>query len=291
MRSLIKKIKNDFIYISVRLLLFLFKISPGVLNRLFLRFIVLLAMRLPIRENRIARVNLGLYFAKRDAERIFREMYLHWARCIEELIEVQLKGRDIEHLAIISDESRRVLNQALKEKRGVIYFTAHLGNWELMALTLAKEGYDINTIANRSYDPRFTEMIKRFREGNKVKCIFRGEEQIVEKIKAVLSRNAIMGFLIDQNTKVPSIMVNFIGRAAPTPITPVKILKETNAVPVVGFNHRINNKVITEVRRVEFSGDEDEKLILERINDILSQEIMKFPCEWIWIHNRWNISC
>jgi lauroyl/myristoyl acyltransferase len=133
-------------------------------------------------------------------------------------------------------------------------------------------------------------MIRRFRESNNVKCIFRKEERIIEKIKEVINKNGIMGFLIDQNTKVPSILVKFLNREAPTPVIPFKILKETNAILIVGYNHRINNRVITEVRRLEYSQDEEDRAILERVNAILSEEIMKYPHEWIWVHNRFDIS-
>jgi KDO2-lipid IV(A) lauroyltransferase len=258
--------------------------------RLTLKSIALFAYYLPTRENRIARLNLAQFFDEKTSEKIRKDMYLNWARSLEEILRVIVKGEDVDKFVTMAEGSREVLDEALQKRSGVIYFTAHMGNWELMAIYLARLGYDINTIAKESYDRRFTELIRRFREDNKVKCIFRNEDNIMERIENVLRSNGIMGFLIDQNTKVLSVDVNFIGRLAPTPVVPVRIMKRNNTPSIVGYIHRGDKKNIIEIKRLEYSHNEDERVILERINGIISEGIMKYPSEWIWIHNRWNIS-
>jgi len=257
--------------------------------RLTLKSIALFAYYLPTRENRIARLNLAQFFDEKTSEKIRKDMYLNWARSLEEILRVIVKGEDVDKFVTMAESSREVLDEALQKRSGVIYFTAHMGNWELMAIYLARCGYDINTIAKESYDRRFTELIRRFREDNKVKCIFRNENNIMDRIENVLRSNGIMGFLIDQNTKVLSVDVNFIGRLAPTPVVPVRIMKRNNTPSIVGYIHRRDKKNIIEIRRLEYSHSEDERVILERINGIISEGIMKYPSEWIWIHNRWNI--
>jgi KDO2-lipid IV(A) lauroyltransferase len=258
--------------------------------RLTLKSIALFAYYLPTRENRIARLNLAQFFDEKTSEQIRKDMYLNWARSLEEILRVIVKGEDVDKFVTMPEGSREVLDEALQKRSGVIYFTAHMGNWELMAIYLARCGYDINTIAKESYDRRFTELIRRFREDNKVKCIFRNEDNIMERIENVLRSNGIMGFLIDQNTKVLSVDVNFIGRLAPTPVVPVRIMKRNNTPSIVGYIHRRDKKNIIEIKRLEYSHSENERVILERINGIISEGIMKYPSEWIWIHNRWNIS-
>jgi len=290
-RRIFKAIKNNLIYFFVILLLYLFRFIPLFLMRLKLKSIALLAYYLPTKENRIAKLNLAQFFDEKTSEEIRKDMYLNWARSIEEIMRVVLRGEDINRFVSMSKKSREILDTELKRNRGVIFFTAHMGNWELMAVYLAKCGYDINTIAKESYDRRFTELIRRSRERNGVKCVFRNEENVSERINTILNNNGVMGFLIDQNTKVLSVDVNFIGRLAPTPIVPVRIMRRVDTPSVVGFVHREGGMNIVEVTRLEYSPDEDEKTTLERINGILSDAIMKYPSEWIWIHNRWKISC
>ncbi|MCX7958572.1 MAG: lysophospholipid acyltransferase family protein [Deltaproteobacteria bacterium] len=291
MRRFLKKVKNDLIYLSVRIFLAIFSLLPLCLTGRILKFLALSASFLPIKENRIALKNLSMFYDRKKSREILQKMYSHYADSIAEVIAVVFKKRELHTIAQISEESKRVLEEALGEKKGIIYFTAHLGNWELMAMTLAADEYRTNTIAKESYDPRFTKLIRYFRETNGVRCIFRKEEGILEKITDVIKSNQIMGFLIDQNTRVPSLNITFLGREAPTPLLPVKILKETGAALVVGYNHRIDGKIQTEIKRIIYSADEDERDILEKVNKVLSEEILKYPHEWIWIHDRWNIFC
>ncbi len=291
MRRIIKKIKNDLIYIFVKILLFVLVHIPAPLTKYILYAIALFASFLPTRENRTAYKNLSVFYDKKKSKRILRDMYLHWAISVSELIAVIFRNKDVNEFASIGKDSKGILDEALSEKKGIVFLTAHLGNWELMAVSLAKAGYNIYTVAKESYDPRFTGIIREKREKNGVKCIFRKEEGITGKIRNVISSNAVMGFLIDQNTNVPSVMVKFMGFDAPTPVFPARILKETGAALVVGYNHRINGKIHTEVKRVCYSCDEGEAEILERVNNMLSEEIIRFPHEWIWIHDRWKFSC
>ena len=74
----------------------------------------------------------------------------------------------------LPEPSRHALDQALAAGRGVMFATGHIGNWELMAIELARLGYPISTVAKESYDPRFTRLIERFRARFGVQAIYRG---------------------------------------------------------------------------------------------------------------------
>ncbi|MCX7944435.1 MAG: lysophospholipid acyltransferase family protein [Deltaproteobacteria bacterium] len=291
MRKIFKRIKNDFIYFAIKFFLSVVRFLPLMMTETILDVFAKIAARLPTRENKIALKNLSMFYSKDESKKIRIKMYLNWSRSIAELISVIIKGVDIREFVSITEDAKRVLDEALNEGKGVVFFTAHIGNWELMAMCLSAHGYNVNTIAKESYDSRLTRLIREIREKNGVRCIFRGEEGIINKIRQIISSNSIMGFLIDQNTKVPSIKVQFLGAEAPTPLLPAKILKETNAALVVGFNHRIDGRIRVEIKRVIYSNNESEREILERVNRILSEEITKFPHEWIWIHNRWDMTC
>ena len=120
----------------------------------------------------------------------------------------------------MSERGSQVLDEALEGGRGVIFVTGHVGNWELMAAALASLGYPIHTVAKRSYDPRFTEMIEQTRADFGVRAIYRGDAGAAAAMIRVLRKNGVLGFLIDQDTDVPSVYAPFFGRAAKTPSGP-----------------------------------------------------------------------
>ncbi|MFT8108441.1 lysophospholipid acyltransferase family protein, partial [Salmonella enterica subsp. enterica serovar Enteritidis] len=63
----------------------------------------------------------------------------------EFLQEDQLSSEEIED--IVDFKGLEYLDQALEEGKGVIIYTAHLGNWELMGTALSRRGYSVDAIA------------------------------------------------------------------------------------------------------------------------------------------------
>ncbi|EFK97410.1 hypothetical protein LDC_0552, partial [sediment metagenome] len=53
--------------------------------------------------------------------------------------------------------------------------TAHLGNWELLALYFARRGYQVNVLAQELYHKKLDNLLSRLRRRLPVKIISRGE--------------------------------------------------------------------------------------------------------------------
>jgi KDO2-lipid IV(A) lauroyltransferase len=131
--------------------------------------------------------------------------------------------QEINKVVISKGEER--IEEALKGGKGIIYITAHLGNWEVMAAYIALKGYPVNVIARSVYDERIDRIFLKFRSRYGVKTILRGKrrkrESIVtstKKILGALKRNELLGILIDQNIKaIDSVPVTFLGIPAKTP--------------------------------------------------------------------------
>lgn len=190
----------------------------------------------------------------------------------------------------ISEESRQVLDDALAEGRGVVFVTGHIGNWELMAATLAGWGYPIYTIVKPSYDDRFTGLIHRARASFGVRAIFRGDRGAAAAMLRALKSNAVLGFLIDQDTDVPSVFAPFFGRPAKTPSAPAALALRTGAVPLVGTISRVvkDGSHRIEISRVTLGATVEETTAA--LNFALETRIRRHPLEWVWFHRRWKSS-
>jgi len=291
-----KRFKNWFIYWSVRLLLgTIRRLRPQRARRLG-RWLGRRAYRWARVERERCRRHLGWAFAELDAarrEQLARRVFEHLGAGVAELAVVH-KERPISDWVEVDGESRRVLDELLARGRGVVFVTGHLGNWELMARGLAALGYPINTIGQRSYDPRFTRMIARFREQGRVRTLWRGEPELMDKMAAVLRRGEIMGLLIDQDTDVPGVFVDFFGRPAWTPIAPALLARKTGAPLVVGANHRLAGDAGYRVRIAEIalSAAPDRQRALaadtQAISHWLEARIREHPEQWVWLHRRWK---
>jgi KDO2-lipid IV(A) lauroyltransferase len=59
--------------------------------------------------------------------------------------------------------ARRVLDEVLAKKKGVVLITGHIGNWEMLGQAIAAAGYPIITIARPSHDPRVRAWLHQWR--------------------------------------------------------------------------------------------------------------------------------
>lgn len=141
---------------------------------------------------------------------------------LEDLFE-RLKG--VEHL-----------NAALKQGKGVILVTAHLGNWELGGLFFALKGYRLNAITLEEHLDQLTEMREQYRTVHGIRTIRIGSSPFsFIDVMAALRRNEIVAMLIERPYASASVEVEFFGRPALFSNGPVMLALGTGAVILPGF--------------------------------------------------------
>jgi len=282
---MMRRIKNDLLYHLARLALSLAGRTPEVLVPFIGRAVGVLASWAAVVERRLALRNLsnaGLL------PRIMRDMFRHLGTGAVELGRI-FYGRSQPEVAVPAG-SLRALDEALLQGKGVIYVTGHIGNWELMARELARRGYPISTMARESYDPRFTRLIEEFRRSGGVDTIYRNRPGAAARIVRTLKKGRVLGFLIDQNTRVPSVDVPFFGRPAPTPSGPAVIALRTRTPVVVGTIRRLDRgSHEIEISRVPLDHQSDTvETVTARFSRMLEERIRQVPEQWVWLHHRWN---
>lgn len=193
----------------------------------------------------------------------------------------------------IDGESEVLINEALAQNRGLIWVTAHFGNWEFLAAGLTAHGYDVRPIAKQSYDPRFTETIDRWRLRHRVRTIWRGKDQIPEQVSKALSEGAIVGLLIDQDTKIPGVFVPFFGKLAWTPRGASEIARGTGSPVLAGFIFpKEGGGHIIYASKVALRTDGDPEDVDASNTALFTQHIenaiKKQPEQWVWMHQRWK---
>jgi KDO2-lipid IV(A) lauroyltransferase len=290
-----KSFKNTIIYFLARLMMGLARLLPFGTSRRLGRFLGRRAFAWASGERKKTLEHLRIAFPEMDdsgRSTLAAEVFEHFGMAALECVNVH-KLRDLHGYMRLEPPSRKVLEDLLARGRGLIFVTAHCGNWELMARALGLLGFPVNTIGKKSYDPRFTRMMERFREEGGVHTIWRGDPDVTKKMVAVLKRGQILGLLIDQDTKVPGVFVPFFGRKAFTPSAAAFLARRTGAAVVTGFNHRdANGGYRTVVEAYEPCGLEDEQEgILEdtrRLTARIEAHVRGHPAEWVWMHRRWK---
>ncbi len=240
--------------------------------------------------------NLTRAFPKKneiEIKRIAKGCFVNLGKGLFELINLpKLTENNIKKIVTIEGEEH--VKKALSKGRGFIFITGHIGNWELMGAVFGIKGYKVNVIAAPLYDNRINELLIKQRAKHKVKVILRGSQDIKREIIKALRNNESLCILIDQDTKVPGVFVDFFGRPAYTPSGAASISMRTESPVLMGFitrlsdnTHRINIK--PPLQLIDTGGrDSDIKENTALFTKIIEEQIRKTPEQWVWMHNRWK---
>ena len=239
-RWFLQKRKNDLVYFLAVFGVMLLRILPVKFGVRLGGFLGGVGFTILPAERRKTLEHLRIAFSgeKRDAERreIARDCFRNLGR---NLVEVVNLPRIIPHLdEVVTLEGRDHLDRALAQGRGVLWLTAHLGNWELMAAFMAQNGYRLSVIAREVYDKRLNRLLVAYREDASVNVILRDSPSAGRQMLRALKEGHILGMLIDQDTKVKGVMAPFFGKMANTPSGPASLAVRRSVPVVAGFIER-----------------------------------------------------
>ncbi|MCK9461906.1 MAG: lysophospholipid acyltransferase family protein [Proteobacteria bacterium] len=285
-----RRLKNAVIYAVVRALVGALGLVPAALVRPVGLALGALGHRLAGRERRRARTQisrgLGLDPTSRRVRLLVRGVFAQLGLSAVEVCRLRHRPAVADSVAI-PEGSRRALEAALREGRGVVFATGHLGNWELMAVALARAGFPITAIAKESYDPRFTRLVEDERRRLGVEVIHRGRPGSSAATLRALRAGRVIGLLIDQDTRVPGTFVPFFGAPAFTPTGAAALAVRTGAPLVVGSIRRTpRGGHVVEVDRCEPPVDTAEGTA--SLTAALERRIRRHPSQWVWFHERWK---
>lgn len=243
----------------------------------------------------IALSNLKIAFGKEledsKLRRIARNSFAHFGQFIMDCVKFPAlteKQKD----ALIHVEGEENLEKALQEKKGILLFSAHYGNWEVSPQFLKKKGR-LNAIAR----PLDNELLERelfeLRTALGARVIYkqRPTKQILQALRA----NEIVAFLIDQNVlRQQAIFVDFFGKkAATTPSLAAFFLRTSSPLlpafcfPTPSSSYKI---VIHSPLRFAPGADYEAEVlkITQTCTNIIESQIRQNPDYWLWFHQRWR---
>jgi Kdo2-lipid IVA lauroyltransferase/acyltransferase len=179
--------------------------------------------------------------------------------------------------------------QRAKERgRGVLFATAHLGNWELSAYAHALLTEPMNVVVRPLDNPLIDTLVERRRalSGN----ILLSKRDFARSIFQALRKNEPVGILVDQNSSAENgAFVPFFGIPACANLTFAKLAARSGAAVIPGFatwNESERRYVLRFYPEVEISGDAVEDT--RRIQAAIEAAIRETPDQWLWIHRRWK---
>ncbi len=231
------------------------------------------------------------------ARKIIRASYANMGRSAVEFARMgQLQPR---LNSLVSIQGKEYLDEALSRGKGVLFMTAHIGNWELAGSYLAAQGYSMAAI----YTPQrnrggVEDLIRRQRAESVDLNMIPSEGFGLREAFRALRKGSVLTFLQDLDARKEGVLVPFLGLPASTAAGIVKMYQKFGS-PVVGAvtirepdncHHRIYVQgILSDLSDEDGApfGSNMEKS-LQICNNILGDWVKKYPEQWMWLLDRWE---
>src|ERR1700691_675461 len=260
-----------------------------VANWLARRYAGLLDMALP-RLRRTAMSNLAMALPELDGrarQRIADGVF----RSIARLLATFARFPRIQRGNIadwIRYEGFEHFEAARQRGRGVLFATAHLGNWELSAFAHACMAAPMYVVVRPLDNPKINALVERLRTVSGNRLI--GKKEYARGILKALHENQAVGILVDQNASLEEgTFVDFFGVPACAGTGFAKLAAHSGAAVIPGFALWIESErryVLRFHPPIEITGDAEADT--RTLHRHLEAAIREYPDQWLWIHRRWK---
>jgi Kdo2-lipid IVA lauroyltransferase/acyltransferase len=235
----------------------------------------------------VARRNLAMALPGVDPEPVVDGVFRSIARLLVAFARFPSVRKDTLHRWIRCEGMEHV-EAALRAGRGVLFATAHLGNWELSAYAYAMLASPMHVVVRPLDNPLIDRLVERRRALSGNRLIFK--KDYARGILKALAANQAVGILIDQNASTESgVFVDFFGIPACATTGIAKLAAHSGAAVIPGFALWSENErryVLRFDPPVPVTGDAARDTAA--LQSHLEATIRAHPDQWLWIHRRWK---
>jgi len=240
-------------------------------------------------RRRVTEANLAAAFPtlpKRAVRTLSRRVYRHFGRVATAFVDLPLLSPDDIGRWILCDDFA-VLRDTLARGKGGIFFSGHLGNWEIMGAIVARAGFPVTFVVTTQSNKLVEELIDRYRMQVGIEIVKR--KDAIRGVLSALKRNRFVAILMDQDAHEDGAFAPFFGRLASTPRGAAVFHIRTGAPLIFAHSVRLPGERYR-IRLTPFDsrGEQDPDILTARMSATLEDAIRETPEQWLWMHRRWK---
>lgn len=289
-----KRLKNGIIYIVVLFFVRLLRSMSRLASIRLMNFVGRLAYILAGKEREKTIRHLTWAFAEKSEHEVkilARQVFQNLSTMVADAIRIPcILNSGIDRLVVCKDVER--IERSYANGKGVIFLTGHFCNWELLGAWLAYKGYKLKVVGRQAYDPRLDKIVVETRNKAGYTNIARGKG--TREIVRSLRQNYGIGMLIDQDTNVDGVFVNFFNRPAHTAVGPVVLAHKLGSL-IIPIFIRLKKDLTYQISvgkplELEWTDDLQHDLVMniQKCSDVYEDIIRRYPEYWVWMHERWK---
>ncbi len=179
-----------------------------------------------------------------------------------------------------------VVQAAIDSGKGVIFLTAHYGNWEICRLAARDLGLETGILYRAFNNERFDEISLELIRMCGEPVLHKGRQGMSKLVRHVLKGGA-MTVLIDQrNTGAP--LVPFLGQPAETATALAELSVRAKAPLIPVRARRLEDGLSFDVKFETPIPPGDPLEMMAEMNRRIEGWIEEDPAQWFWLHRRWK---
>ncbi len=292
-----KRRRNDLYCVIIATLIFLVRVLPRRVGLAFVSLLGRLIFHVFARDRKRAIEGLRFIYGKEKGEvwvqRTARAVFKNIAMNFYDAAFLIMSSKE-RFDSIVKVEGLDKLRKATEETGcGCIVISGHLGCFEIMTHAAARNGVKCTTVGQKLYDPRIDKMVTKMRsaDGN---IVYLHRDGSARDIVRHLRSGWQFGVLIDQDTRVESVFVPFLGVPAKTPSAPIRMAMSFKIPVVVSWtarqpdgSHIVN---YSDPIKMQDTGDSEADLVanVATVMKQFCEALEKYPDQWVWMHERWK---
>ena len=290
-----KIIKYFFEAVVIYILFFLFRVFGIKFSRKFSCFL-LVKIGFIFRKKKIIRNNILKVFKEYsdlEIDNLINKMWSNYGLTFAEYIfldKFRFNKFKQDHIEISGNE----IIENIKEKgKPAIFISAHLGNFELMAMELEKKGINLAAIYrplnNFFLNPFMVYLRKKYICKKQIKKGLIGTRETINYLK----NNNSIALMVDQRVG-ESERCPFFNVPAHTTTIPAQLaVKYDLEIIPIFLERQKDNFFKMEIQKpIKYhkteNSDENKRNITIEINKTIEKMILRNPGQWIWSHSRWK---
>ncbi len=251
--------------------------------------------RLDAKHRRIVRENLIRAFGneKSESERraIERRVFENLVRILLE-IGWSMHQQPEDFRSCLRVRGFAHFKSAYGQGKGVLFLTAHVGNWEILPVLGSLYRFPVNVLYRPLDSPPLDHLVRKMRSRFGARMV--PTARAARKILSCLHRGEIVAVLMDQNVDwYEGVFVDFFGHRACTNKGMALIALKTGAPVLPIFLIRQDGGFAVEIGAplpLIRTGDKtrDIEANTQIYNDAIERFVRRHPDQWFWVHQRWK---
>jgi len=213
---------------------------------------------------------LGPQADPREAARVTRAAFANYARYMVDLVRLpHLKSREL--IDNIRVDGWEHVEAAYRYRKGVVFATGHIGNWDMAGAAFAARGRPVSALVETLEPARWNERVQRTRTAAGVKAI------PIEN--GPLEEDGVAVTFFGRTTRVPGGAATLALRTG-SPVVPAALVRDPRGR---GYLAHIGPPIVG-------SKGDDASVVMQGIMSWLEGIIRRYPDQWFMFRRMWPVS-